>query len=45
VGSISTIFAADLGALVIKEAVKRAGMNTEDIDEVIMGSVLPHIWG
>jgi acetyl-CoA C-acetyltransferase len=27
---------------VIKEAVRRAGINNEDIDEVIMGSVLPH---
>jgi acetyl-CoA C-acetyltransferase len=41
-GSLSTISATDLGALVIKEAVRRAGINNEDIDEVIMGSVLPH---
>jgi acetyl-CoA C-acetyltransferase len=30
---------------VIKEAVRRAGINNEDIDEVIMGSVLPHRLG
>jgi acetyl-CoA C-acetyltransferase len=41
-GSLSTVSATDLGALVIKEAVRRAGISNEDIDEVIMGSVLPH---
>jgi acetyl-CoA C-acetyltransferase len=41
-GSLSAISATDLGALVIKESVRRAGINNEDIDEVIMGSVLPH---
>jgi len=41
-GSLKSISATDLGALVIKEAVRRAGINNEDIDEVIMGSVLPH---
>ena len=28
--------------LVIKEALKRAGVENKDVDEVIMGSVLPH---
>ena len=41
-GSMSSISATDLGALAIKEAVRRAGIKNEDIDEVIMGSVLPH---
>ena len=41
-GSLSTISATDLGALVIKEAIKRAGITGDQIDEVIMGSVLPH---
>ncbi|MCJ7687427.1 MAG: acetyl-CoA C-acyltransferase, partial [Desulfobacteraceae bacterium] len=41
-GSLSTVSATDLGALVIKEAIKRAGIKNEDVDEVIMGSVLPH---
>jgi len=41
-GSLSSISATDLGALVIKEAIRRAGIKNEDIDEVIMGSVLPH---
>ena len=41
-GSLSTVSATDLGALVIKEAIRRAGIRHEDLDEVIMGSVLPH---
>jgi len=41
-GSLSSVSATDLGALVIKEAIKRAGIKNEDVDEVIMGSVLPH---
>ncbi|HDZ90483.1 MAG: acetyl-CoA C-acetyltransferase [Deltaproteobacteria bacterium] len=41
-GSLSTVSATDLGALVIEEAVKRAGIEKSQVDEVIMGSVLPH---
>ncbi len=41
-GSLSRVSATDLGKLVIKEAIKRAGIKNEDVDEVIMGSVLPH---
>ena len=41
-GSLATISATDLGAHVIKEAIRRAGIKSEDVDEVIMGSVLPH---
>ena len=41
-GSLSTVSATDLGAHVIKEAIKRAGIKNEDVDEVIMGCVLPH---
>jgi acetyl-CoA C-acetyltransferase len=41
-GSLKSISARDLGAIVINEAVKRAGIKNEDIDEVIMGNVLPH---
>ena len=41
-GSLSSISATDLGAMAIKEAIRRAGIKNEDIDEVIMGSVLPH---
>ncbi|MBW1714509.1 MAG: acetyl-CoA C-acetyltransferase [Deltaproteobacteria bacterium] len=41
-GSLSTVSATDLGALVIKEAISRAGITNDDVDEVIMGCVLPH---
>lgn len=39
-GSISNISAVKLGAIVIKEAVTRANLNSDQIDEVIMGNVL-----
>jgi len=41
-GSLATVSATDLGALVMKEALNRAGVENKDVDEVIMGSVLPH---
>jgi len=44
-GSLSSIGATKLGGLVIGEAVKRAGLKNEDIDEVIMGQVLPCGYG
>lgn len=39
-GSLKDVPAVDLGAIVIKEAVARAGINPGDVDEVIMGCVL-----
>ena len=39
-GSLKDIPATDLGAIVIKEAVKRAGLKPEQVSEVIMGNVL-----
>jgi len=39
-GGLGTITAPQLGALAIKEAVKRARIDKSDIDEVIMGHVL-----
>ena len=39
-GSLSTTPAAELGAIVIKEAVKRAGIKAEDVDQVYMGCVI-----
>ncbi|MDR0827947.1 MAG: acetyl-CoA C-acetyltransferase [Desulfovibrio sp.] len=39
-GSISTLSAGELGGLVIAEAVKRAGISVDLVDEVIMGNVL-----
>lgn len=39
-GSLSSVTAPQLGAIVIGEAVRRAGIKPTDIDEVIMGNVL-----
>ena len=39
-GSLSTTPAADLGSIVIKEAVKRAGIKPEQVDQVYMGCVI-----
>jgi acetyl-CoA C-acetyltransferase len=39
-GALSSLNAAQLGALVIKEAVKRAGIKKEQVQEVFMGNVL-----
>ncbi len=44
-GSLSNIGGTDLGAIVIKEAVDRAGIEKEAVDEVIMGMVLPCGYG
>lgn len=40
-GALKDLSATELGALVISEAIKRAGIKKEDVDEVIMGNVLP----
>ena len=40
-GSLSGLTAPELGAVTIKEAVARAGLQPTDIEEVIMGCVLP----
>ncbi len=39
-GGLSEVSAVDLGAVVVEEAVKRAGVEVEQVDEVIMGNVL-----
>ena len=39
-GSLASFTAPQLGALAIKEAVKRASINPDDIDEVIVGQVV-----
>lgn len=39
-GGLSSLQAVDLGGIVIKEAVERAGIQPEQVDEVIMGMVL-----
>ncbi len=40
-GGFSSLSAADLGGVAIKEAVKRAGLGSNDIHGVIMGNVCP----
>jgi acetyl-CoA C-acetyltransferase len=39
-GALADISAADLGAIVIKEALNRAGVKPEQVDEVFIGCVL-----
>ncbi len=39
-GSISSIPAPRLGGIAIREAVRRAGIKPEDVDEVLMGNVV-----
>ncbi len=40
-GALTDLSAPQLGAIVVREAVKRAGLNADQIDECIMGNVLP----
>src|ERR1700691_3340655 len=40
-GSLTDLSAPQLGAVVVREAVKRAGLNSDQVDECIMGNVLP----
>jgi acetyl-CoA C-acetyltransferase len=44
-GSLAGIGATDLGAIVIEEAVKRAGIEKSEVNEVLMGQVLPCGYG
>ncbi len=39
-GGLASFRAPELGSIVIKEVVKRSGINKEEIDEVIMGNVV-----
>src|SRR5271156_1661819 len=39
-GSLADLSAPQLGAVVVREAVKRAGLNSDQIDECIMGNVI-----
>ncbi len=39
-GSLSSIKATELGSIAIKEAIQRAGIRGDDVDEVIMGNVI-----
>ncbi len=40
-GAFASLSAVDLGVIAINEAIKRAGIKPEDVDECIMGCVLP----
>jgi acetyl-CoA C-acetyltransferase len=40
-GGLSSFSATELGEKVIEEAVRRSGIQKKDVDEVIMGNVLP----
>jgi acetyl-CoA C-acetyltransferase len=44
-GSLGNIGGTDLGAIVIKEALNRAGIDKQAVNEVIMGMVLPCGYG
>ena len=44
-GSLGGIGATQLGALVIDAAIRRAGISKEEVDEVMMGQVLPCGYG
>ncbi|MCK4300936.1 MAG: acetyl-CoA C-acyltransferase, partial [Planctomycetes bacterium] len=39
-GSLSNVSASRLGAIVVKETIESAGLDKEDIEEVIMGNVI-----
>lgn len=39
-GSLSSIKASDLGSIVIKESLARAGLKPTDVSEVIVGQVI-----
>ena len=39
-GTLSTTPAVELGAIVIKEALNRAGVKPQDVDQVYMGCVI-----
>ena len=39
-GSLKSFTATDLGAMVVREAVRRAGIDPADVDECIMGNVV-----
>ncbi len=40
-GDFASLSASDLGAVAIRAAIARAGIRPEDVDEVLMGNVLP----
>ncbi|MEN6390033.1 MAG: thiolase family protein [Syntrophomonas sp.] len=45
IGSLKDVQAIDLAVTVANEAIKRAGINPEIIQEIVMGEVYPHMQG
>jgi acetyl-CoA C-acetyltransferase len=39
-GALASLAAPRLGAVVVEEAIRRAGITTDDVDEVLMGNVI-----
>lgn len=44
-GSLKDVQAIELGTLVAEEAIKRAGISGEQVDEIVMGEIYPHMQG
>lgn len=44
-GSLADVSPVALGATVVKESVRRAGIEAKDVEEVILGSILTAGWG
>jgi acetyl-CoA C-acetyltransferase len=44
-GSLAQVGATELGGIVIEEGIRRAGIDKKDVNEVIMGQVLPCGYG
>src|SRR5271155_3148391 len=40
-GSLSSLSATELGAIVVRSAVERAGIDSEKVEQIFMGCVLP----
>src|SRR5580704_14601160 len=40
-GAFSGVIATELGAIAVRDAIKRAGIQSSQVDEVILGNVLP----
>ena len=43
-GSLKDVPAAEMGAVVMKEALNRAGVKPEQVDEVMFGCISPLVW-
>ena len=43
-GSLKDVSAVDLGAIAIKAALEKAGVDANQVDEVLMGNVFNRAW-